>query len=180
MSVERTAWTMAKTTSKRPHDSNRCKLVIDVLFDIQKPCQRMCSFVIHRENSPYDSMLLAAWSLHDTRRPGSWPRLNDSSLSRQRCQPTSNQRLLDIPLHIPEPLSMTRAAISSSSAMVSVCFGRVVVCCEYSLPWDHSCEGEYQKRVEVYVTQCDVENAYLRTTFQKIHGEPHDSLSHER
>jgi hypothetical protein len=66
-----------------------------------------------------------------TRRPGSRPIVNHSSFSHQRCEPTSNQRLLSIPLHIPEPLSMTRAAISSSSAMVSVYVeGGVVVCCE--------------------------------------------------
>lgn len=33
---------------------------------------------------------------------------------------TPRRQLINLPLHIPEPLSMTRAAISSSSAMVAV------------------------------------------------------------
>ena len=40
-------------------------------------------------------------------------------------------------------------------------------------------EDKYQKCVEIYVTQCYVENVRVQRYFKKIHGEPHDSLSHE-
>ena len=43
---------------------------------------------------------------------------------------TPRRQLINLPLHIPEPLSMTRAAISSSSAMVAVgsFVGQVLLC----------------------------------------------------